>query len=276
MKKSSADLLGSAFYLNRIRSMAIKAYSTQIAIMVGIGFFLALTQGASLKPFYLPLEYFMYVVYIMLFAMFFEIFFFTDLEIRNQDSDAAAYFTSKKASKTSIKVMVAAIVLLVIVANPISEQFLEEKSTTTSEYIINGSNITFEMTSLDRFGLIYHSVEITGEGSGTYNCYLMYKDYYHEGIKDPSFSSRLRFINQSVSKSLNIIPPDLNFDEYVVLIVPNDNATGKLTVSFQNDVKDNFVISTAIFLIGTAIVYAWWFVYLQRYIKKYGTELVSV
>lgn len=278
MKKTSADVLSSTFYLARIRSLEIRSYSVQIAVMVGLGFFLSLMQGASFKPFYFPLEYFMYVVYIMLFAMFFESFFFTVLQIKNQDTDAARYYTAKKASKTSLKIMVVAIIFLVLVANPVSEKALEDFASDTETLSLDsGGNLTFEMTSVDRFGLMHNSVTVKGSSFvGNYDCYLIYSSYYYDGMNDPAGRSRLRFLNQSSGLPLEIVPPDLNFEEYVVLIVAGENSTGSFEITLHKDVKDDFVLYTAAFLIGTAIVYAWWFVYLQRYIKMYGTELVNV
>ncbi len=277
MKKTPADVLGSTFYLARIRSLEIRSYSIQIAVMVGLGFFLSLMQGASFKPFYFPLEYFMYVAYIMLFAIFFEAFFFTILEIRSQDSGAASYFTAKKAAKNSLKIMVIAIIFLVLAANPISEKTIENVSSYTKTYTLEDGNITFDMNSVDRFGLIYNYITIKGGSyTGNYDCYLMYADYYHEGMSDPASRSRLRFTDKNATEPLKIIPPDITFEEYVVIIHAPRNSTGTMIVTFHNDVKDAFVLYTGIFVISAAILHAWWFVYLQRYIKKYGTELVSV
>ena len=278
MKKSSADVLGSTFYLARIRSLEIRSYSIQIAVMAGLAFFLSLIQGATFKPFYFPLEYFMYVVYIMLSAIFFESFFFTVLEMRNQGTDAARYYTAKRASRNAVKIMVFAIVFLVLLANPVSERTLEDMASDEMTYSLDpNGNISFEMTSVDRFGLIDNSISIEGLSfSGHYDCYLFYKSYYYPGIKDPASSSRLRFLNQNASSALTISAPDGGFEEYVVLIVAGQNSTGTFHVTFHKDVKDSFVIYTGVFMISTAIIHAWWFVYLQNYIRKYGTELVNV
>ena len=278
MSKTSADVLRSTFYLARIRSLEIRSYSIQIAVMVGMGFFLSLMEGASFKPFYFPLDYFMYVVYIMLTAMFFESFFFTVLEIKNQDTDAARYYTAKKAARNSIKIMAIAIVFLILVANPVSEKSLERLSSDeTTMSLDSDGNLTYELTSVDRFGLIYNSVTVKGTSfAGNYDCYLIYSSYYHDGMKDPAVRSRLRFLNQSSGIPLEIVPPDRNFEEYVLLIVAGENSSGSFEITLHKDVKDEFVIYTGVFVVVTAIVHAWWFVYLQRFIKKYGTELVNV
>ncbi len=275
MKESAADVLGSTFYLARIRSLAIKAYSVQIAIMFGLGFFLSLMQGATFKPFYFPLEYFMYVVYIMLFAMMMEAFFFVMLEMRNQDTDSAKYFTARKTAKKAIKIMVVSIILLALFANPVSERFLEEKSVDTYTLNLHNGEATINISSLDRFGLMYRYAVIEGKNySGNYDAYLIYASYYYDNMSDPGSRSRLKFLNTDSGTPLTIHPPDIDYQEYVILI--KGNGTGSFTVKIYSDVKDMFVIYTGIFLIATAISQAWWYVNMQRYIKIYGTELVTV
>ncbi|NIA12288.1 MAG: hypothetical protein GWP10_21860 [Nitrospiraceae bacterium] len=270
------DALGKAFYLNRIKSLETKSYIIQISVMVGVGFFLSLLQGASLKPFYFPLEYFSYVVFIMLLAMAGESFFFTILEIKNQDTDGGKYFTAKKASKNALKIVVIAIVLIALFANPISEKMLESASTEREVVHMQNGTASFEFSSVDRFSLIKHSVEIKGRTySGEYDVYVIYSSLYSPNMTD--YRAKARYISSGVSalRDMRIYPPDTgSYTEYTVLL--KGNGTGDFTINIIKDVKNDFVIYTSIFLVSVAVIHAWWFVYLQRYVAKYGTELVSL
>ena len=274
MKDRASDVLGSTFYLARIRSLAMRAYALQIAVMVGMGFFLSLVQGAKFKPFYFPLEYFMYVVYIMLFAMFLESFSFIMLEIKNQDTDSAKFFTAKKSASKALKIMLIALIILIILANPIAEKQLEGVSARTYTLELKGGNATMEISSVDRFGLMHKYAVIEGKTyHGDYDAYLIYSSYYSDNMSNPAARSRLKFINQSSEKALSVNPPDSTYEEYEILIHTNGN--GSFTVRLYNDVTDSFVIYTGVFVICTAILYAWWYVFMQKRIKMYGTELVS-
>lgn len=269
--KRTAEVLETTFYLNRIRALEIRAYMLQIAAMVGIGFFFSLTQGATFKPFYLPMEYLTYVVLIMLIAMIFESFFFTILEIRNQESDSGRFITAKKASHNAIKVMAIAIVFMGIFANPVAENvwegIMEERHTATVD---NGSAV-FEFSSVGRLGLTKNSVEVLPHG-GNYTAYIFDKGVYYPGI---NYEANARFFTKVSSfESVFLYPPEKDiYKEYTVLLL--GNGTGEFSYTVHKEVVDGYTLYLSLFLTLIILSEAWWFVYLQKMIKKYGTELVS-
>ena len=274
--KRAADVLEATFYLNRIRSMEIRAYMVQIAAMIGIGFFFSLMQGATFKPFYLPMEYFTYVVLIMLIAIVFESFFFTVLEIKNQDSDSARYFTAKKASRNALKIMAIAILIIVIFANPVAEHtwevVFEEKGTVSME---NGTAI-LEFSSLGRLGIMRNSVEIEAKSyaGDHYSVYVFDKGVYSPRM---NYMANARFFaNASSGEKVSIYPPDSTviYREYTILIY--GNGSGEFSYTIHKSVIEGYTLYVSLFLTVMAISEAWWFVYLQKIVKKYGTELVSV
>ncbi len=267
------EVLEKTFYLNRIKSLEIRAYMIQIAAMIGIGFFFSLLQGATFKPFYLPMEFFIYVALIMLIAMAFESFFFTTLEMKNQETDSGKYFTAKKASKNALKIMVMAIVFIVIFANPVSEKMIEDIATESHTVEMKNSTATFEFSSVDRFGIMRNSVEVSGRGySGEYRVFLLDRDAYYPGI---NYTINARYSSQTYGDNITILyPPETRgYYEYVVVIL--GNGSGDFSVRVLKEISNDFVLYVAIFLSVIAISNAWWFVYLQKDIKKYGTELVS-
>ncbi len=270
--KRTADVLERTFYLTRIRSMEIRAYMVQIAAMVGIGFFFSLLQGATFKPFYLPMSYFSYVVLIMLTAMCFESFFFTMLEIRSQDSDSARYFTAKKASKNALKIMVIALIVIALFANPAAESTWEGVMEESHTIEMVNSTASFEFSSLDRFGITESTVEINPTTyTGNYTVYVFDKERYHSGI---SYTLKRYSIEAEAPNSVSIYPPDSGtYNEYVVVI--KGNGSGEFSYTIHRGIISGYTLYTALFLSAIALSEAWWFVYLQKIIKKYGTELVS-
>lgn len=267
------EILGETFYLNRIRSLEIRAYMIQIAAMIGIGFFFSLLQGAKFRPFYFPIEFFTYVVLIMLIAMGFESFFFTVLQIKNQDSYSAKYFTAKKASRNALKIVVIALVLIGVFANPVSEKMIESSAAESYEVHMVNSTATFDFSSVDRFALMENSVEVSsGSYSGDYRVFLFDKGVYYPGI---NYTVNARYSSRASSGDVvEVYPPETGgYYEYTLLI--DGNGSGTFHIKVIKDIPDYFVIYVALFLSVIAIANAWWFVYLQKDIKKYGTEMVS-
>ena len=272
--KRASEVLEKTFYLERIRSMETRAYIIQIALMIGIGFFFSLMQGATFKPFYFPVEYFTFVVLIMALAMIFESFFFTTLEIKNQDSDSARYFTAKKASRNALKIMGIALILIALFANPVAENIwenvLEERHTISME---NGT-ATFDFSSLDRFGIMENEIEIIPVSySGNYTVYVFDKgvNYNESNLK---VNARY-YVDSSDGEKVPVYPPESTiYREYTVLIHGNHNSSGEFSYTVHRNVIEGYTLYSALFLTAMAISEAWWFVYLQKEIKKYGTELV--
>ncbi len=272
--KRTSDVLERTFYLARIKSLEIRAYMIQIAAMMGIGFFFSLVQGATFKPFYLPIEYFTYVVLIMLVGIVLESFFFTILEIRNQDSDSARYFTAKKASKNTIKIIIISIIIIGVFTNPAAEgaweNLLEEEHTVQ---MVN-STALFTFSSLDRLGIMENSLEIraVSYSGNNYTVYVFDKGVYHPGI---NYRANARFFTTAnPGERVSVYPPDsTRYNEYTVLIT--GNGTGEFSYKVQKEIIPNYTLYSALFLTAITISEAWWFVYLQKLIKKYGTELVS-
>ncbi len=267
------EVLEKTFYLNRIKSLETRAYMIQIAAMIGMGFFFSLLQGAEFKPFYFPMEFFIYVVLIMLIAMGFESFFFTILEMRNQDSDSGKYFTAKKASRNAVKIVVIALVFIVVFANPVSEKVIESSAAEVHEIQMKNSTATFDFSSVDRFGLMKNSVEVSAKAyPEDYKIFLFDKDVYYPGI---NYTVNARYSSKASSDDVAMVyPPETQtYYEYTLLI--DGNGTGTFHVKVMKNIPDYFVIYVALFLSVIAIANAWWFVYLQKYIKRYGTELVS-
>ena len=272
--KRASEVLEKTFYLERIRSMEIRAYMIQIALMVGIGFFFSLVQGATFKPFYFPVEYFTFVVLIMALAMIFESFFFTTLEIKNQDSDSARYFTAKKASRNALKIMGIALILIALFANPVAEGMWEHAFEERHTIEMQNGSATFEFSSLDRFGVMENRIEIIPVSySGNYTVYVFDKgvSYNESNLK---INARY-YTDAGNGESVPVYPPESTiYREYTVLIHGGHNASGEFTYTVHRSVIEGYTLYSALFLVAMAISEAWWFVYLQNEIKKYGTELV--
>jgi hypothetical protein len=274
--KRTIDVLEKTFYLERIRIMEIRAYMVQIALMVGMGFFFSLIQGARFKPFYMPMEYFSFVVLIMVLAMIFESFFFTMLEIKNQDSDSARYIITKKASKNAIKIMLISLILIALFTNPFAEGMWENALEEHHQISMNNGTVVFEFSSLDRFGIMENRVEIHPVSYyGNYTVYVFDKGVQYNESK---LKVDARYYTEAEKgENVPVYPPEsMTYQEYTVLIKgEGENASGEFSYEVHKTVIEGYTLYSAMFLIAMAIAEAWWFVYLQKLIKKYGTELVS-
>ena len=90
----------------RIRQTKIYLYAVQLVLILAIVIYLLEAEsGFSLKPFYLPLDSFIYFVILMLLLFNIEGCFFRGLEMRVIKADSSRYYMSKRSIRRGLAII---------------------------------------------------------------------------------------------------------------------------------------------------------------------------
>jgi|GEM_PF-542020 len=159
---SGKEALAGGYRLANIRRVKRILFIIQIIILISIPIIVVLVEGrASLVPFYLPINSFIYFILLMALIMVVEGFFFKFMEMRLLRSPSAIYYIAKKAIRRGLVVIAVAAVVIFLLWTPFMSQAIENSfnhketlnntnSTTASVFIVFYDRDPLGLGAVDR------------------------------------------------------------------------------------------------------------------------------
>jgi hypothetical protein len=269
MEKGRVALEGG-WRLERIRRMKLYLYIIQIVLAVAITVFLiVIGKGFSLKPFYLPINSFIYFVLLMGLIIGAESFFFRVLEIRLSQSASSKYYMAKKFTRRAIIIIVISVVVVVLLWVPFISQAIEDQLSDTG----NVGNVK-DFTNKDPLGLTgVDRITIRSIGK-TANVYVVSESNYVDNADNMSHLAdhRINSNNYYVDvnhPSFSFAFPDTIYGTYYIVVEDLGGTPTQISYTLQKNISSTTLDSVPIFALMFAFIYAFAIVYLSFLRRKH-------
>ncbi len=267
--EGGADRLGGGYRVKSIRQVRNYLYMVQLVFMVGITGYLIWSSGlASLKPFYLPINTFVYLLLVsgIIFAV--EGMVFRTLTMKFTPNKSSRYYMSKKSVDEALMIMVVALIIGLLLFLPYFPNALE--NTMTGDVIIGN---THEFIDRDALGLtIISSVTFTPH-NGEPDVYIVSDVYYQQYQGNMEMLSVYRMNAQTkVNETFTVPLPD---DQYTVYhIVVDGDASDSAHATLTRSASQTFLDYFPFFMFLFVAIYGVWLVYLLPIRKQYAKDAI--
>jgi len=269
--ESGRVALEGGWRLERIRRMKLYLYVVQIVSVIAIAIvLLVIGKGFSLKPFYLPINSFIYFVLLMGVVIGAESFAFRVLEIRFAQSTSSKYYMAKKFTRRSLVIILITIIVIAILWVPFISETIED-TLSTSDSIASVK----EFNNKDPLGLTaVDGITITSSGK-TANVYVVSDASYNLYKNNITLLSahRVNTDDYSVSASHPTITfdfPDVAYGTFYMVVEDLGGAPAPLSYTLHKNVSHTFMDYVPLFALFFIIVYAVAIVYLEILMKKHA------
>jgi len=269
MEKGRVALEGG-WRLERIRRMKLYLYIIQIVLAVAITVFLiVIGKGFSLKPFYLPVNSFIYFVLLMGLIIGAESFFFMVLEIRLSQSASSKYYMAKKFTRRAIIIIAISVVIVVVLWVPFVSQAIEDQLSDSG----NVGNVK-DFTNKDPLGLTgVDRIAIRSIGK-TANVYIVSEGNYVDNQNNMSYlaSHRINSNNYYVDvnqPSFSFAFPDTVYGTYYIVVEDLGGTPTQISYTLQKNISSTTLDNVPIFALIFAVIYAFAIVYLRFLMRKH-------
>ncbi|MBM4237485.1 MAG: hypothetical protein FJ151_03260, partial [Euryarchaeota archaeon] len=258
------EALEGGWRLTRVRRIKMYLYIIQVVFLFVVAIFLVVTgQGFSLKPFYLPVNSFIYFVLIMGIIVGVESFIFRVIEIRLAKSASSKYFMAKRFTRRSLLIILICAIVIVILWVPFISHALEETLST------NGTvSSVVQFSNKDPLGLTgINKVTITSSGK-TANVYVLTEESYLKYRNDTDLlrTHRINVFDYSVdasNPSFSFEFPEAAYGEFFIVVEDLGGSPSPLSYKLHNNISRTFLNYVPLFAILFIVVYAAAIVYLQ-------------
>ncbi|MDD1769857.1 MAG: hypothetical protein LUO79_02110 [Methanomassiliicoccales archaeon] len=277
---SGREELSGGIRLANIRKLKRYLYAVQIAMIIIIPVLVVIAEGRfSLKPFYLPVNSFIYFIILMLLIVAVESFFFKVLELRLIRSDSTKYYIAKTSTRRSYYIIGACVVVVVFLWTPFMAAGIQDAFSTKGSLDNTGGVAASQFVAFyDRDALGLTSVDkvtISSENGRAY-VYLVSSQNY-ENNKDNISKLMLFRINTAADEAnptLTIDMSGLPFGQYyLVLDTLNSDATS-ISYTIHPVISPTFVGYVPFFALLFIVTHIGWVVYLRPMMKKYSSHAI--
>lgn len=257
----STEALEGGGRLANIRRIKTYLYVIQTVMVLGIAIYLIVTgNGFSLRPFYLPINSFLYFLLIMGLVASIEGFIFRSLEMKFSKSASSKYYMAKMAQRRAAVIVLICGMLFLLVALPYmpnaAEDLLREERSTSGETIF---------TNKDPLGIIsLTDVQLSSEDE--VEAYI---------VSDPNYQLysgnmemlRLHRINPQylVNGTVDFAFPVAELGDYHLVV-----EGGELGFVLERNISQTFLDFFPLMMLIYVIVYAGWSFYLIPVKKDYS------
>ncbi len=230
------DKLEGGYHLHRIIKMRMETYVMEIVLMVIVSLLLLDAMGAKLKPFYLPVDSFIYFAVLMLFVMGIEAFFFRLMEIRYVRSNSKKYLIAKRTMKRSVVIIALSALVVILIWTPFLPNYILQQT----EHQGNIVGESYPFYTKDHLGLTYvNRVEITSSTPDVKIYIISRENFERFGAGDnvSVFSGTIKDTGSSLVWTTGPIPHEL----YYIVVDSNSNASATIHYTIQMHMSDTFI-----------------------------------
>lgn len=256
----------------RVRRTKTLLYVVQIVLIFGIAIFLLETAGEfSMKPFFLPINSFIYFVILMGLIFTVEGFIFKRLEIRFTESMSSKYYMAKMATRRALVIIaIAAIVVLLLWLPPVADGI---ESALSTEGMVNGTSSFYNK---DPLGLTStEAVTLRAEGSEA-QVYVVSESYYlvYSNNMDNLRYFRINTQNYMVDSESTFTFPEGDYEKFYVVTDDRYSSAESVSYTLHQDLSPTFMDFVPLFALLFIVANAAWIAYLVPLRKRYSVSAI--
>jgi len=273
---SSKEELEGGLRLGAVRRVKRLLYITQVLVLILAIFVVILAEGrASLNPFYLPINSFLYFVLLMMLIISVEAMVFMVLEMRLLKSNSTKYYMAKRSTRRSIIIIIVAVVIALLFLTPYFDNAVEDglamRGTLTNTHTVAASsNVTFY--DRDNFGLRQVTkVTVTSTG-GEARVYLVSERYmklYYANVSQ-LIQYRINTYAYVANNTMEYNTGELQAGKYFLVLDTLRSDASSVSFQVTSTMSSTFLGFVPLFAILFAVVNVGWIIYLTPSTRKYS------
>jgi magnesium-transporting ATPase (P-type) len=269
------EVLEGGWRLTRIRRIKSYLYLIQVIFAIVTVIILIFSEKAfSLKPFYLPINSFVYFLLLMGVIIGAESFYFRTLEMKFARSMSSKSLMAKRFIRRSVIIIGICVAVIIILKVPFIYNTFEDAMSTSGTV-----SSVVEFNNKDHLGLIsVNWITIESDGNAA-NVYVVSSDYYSTYASDLETLKlhRINYRDYSVDASNPTIAfnfPDAKYDTFYIVVQHLDDDPSPLTYTLHRNISSIFLDYVPLFALIFIVVYAIAIVYLSTLRKRYAGESI--
>jgi len=277
---SGKEALAGGYRLANIRRVKRNLFIIQIIILILIPIIVVLVEGrASLVPFYLPINSFIYFILLMTLIMVVEGFVFKILEMRLLQSPSAIYYIAKKEIRRGLIVIAVSAVVIFLLWTPFMAQAIENSfnqketlnntnSTTASVFIVFYDRDPLGLGAVDK-------ITVTSI-NGPARVYLISEKNYINYSTDLSQLIPYRINSQDyiVDDQLTIPLNPLPYGKYYLILDTMRSDASAVNVVIHKAISSTFLSYVPFFALLFIGTYGAWMAYIWPMKRKYAVGAI--
>ena len=277
---SSQEELSGGYRLANVRRTKRYLYLVEIVILIAAVILVVIMEGrASLVPFYLPINSFIYFVLLMGLIIVVESFFFSALEMRFMKSASAKFYICKMGIRRAIVAIIICVVVVLLLWLPFIHTAIEDATATNGTMINNGSTSATAYVSFrdrDPLGLTLVSEISVTSYNGQAKVYLVSEQYFNAHKDDLSSlaSYRINSNDYIANPTLTIEVENLQYGVYYLVFDTETSAASSISYSISSAISSTFQSYVPFYALLYAVAYAGWLIYLTPLKRKYAEAAI--
>ncbi|MDD1743092.1 MAG: hypothetical protein LUO85_00530 [Methanomassiliicoccales archaeon] len=277
---SGKEALAGGYRLANVKRVKRYLFIIQIIILILIPIIVVLIEGrASLVPFYLPLNSFIYFILLMALIMVVEGFFFKILEMRLIQSPSTNYYIAKSAIRQGIVVVAISAFVVFLLWTPFMSQAIENSfnnsdtlhntnSTAASEFVVFYDRDPLGLGAVDQ-------ITVTASG-GAARVYLVSEKNYLNYSTDLSGLIPFRVNSQDyiVDGQLEIHLNPLPYGKYYLVLDTVRSDASSVNVVIHSAISPTFLSYVPFFALLFIVAYGVWMAYMLPVKRKFASGAI--
>ena len=277
---SGKDELAGGIRMAQVRRIKKYLYLVQIALTLIIPIVVILAEGrASLVPFYLPINSFIYFVLLMVLIIAVESFFFKILEMRLIRSNSTRYYVVKQAIRRGLVVVIISAVVVFLLWAPFVSKAIEDSF--AAEGRINntgGHAATAYATFYDRDPLGLSSVNhiTVNANSGVARVYVVSEKNFNHSKDNISLlvQYRINIYDYEANPALSIEIKNLPYGKYYIVLDTVESTATSIDYSVHPALSPVFLSYVPFFALMFIVAYGAWIAYLIPMKRRYSSGAI--
>jgi len=184
--KDVKERIEGSFRLIAFRRMKRRIFLLEVLLLLSLAIALVVIMGASLNPFYVPMDYFLLMLFVLVLLLVPETQYFGLLEIAQTKSKSGKYLMARNNVRNATVVIVLCTMFVVMFALPPSVKAIEGGYTVSRTMYVNpGVETTYNYTTRDSMGtrtvldVRIYAENVTG---GDMSVYLLRTEDFEDGV----------------------------------------------------------------------------------------------
>lgn len=273
---SAEEELSGGYRLASVRKTKRDLYIVELVILLTAVVLVIILEGrASLVPFYLPINSFIFFVLLMGLIIVVESFFFRALELRFIKSASTKFYICKMGIRSAIVAIIICVIVILVLWLPFIHIAIEDATATNGTLVNTGSTTATQYYSFndrDPLGLTSVSeIQITSTG-GEARVYLVSEQYFndHKGDLNTLASYRVNTYDYVANPSLTIEVQGLAYGVYYLVLDTEFSDATSIDYTIKSSISPTFLSYVPLFALLYAVAYAGWMIYLTPLKKIYS------
>jgi hypothetical protein len=277
---SGKEELSGGYRLANIKRTKRYLYLVEIVILFAAVIFVVYLEGrASLVPFYLPINSFIYFVLLMGLIIVVEGFFFRALEMRFMKSASTKFYICKMGIRSAVIAIAICVVVILLLWLPFIHGAIEDATASSGTMLNNGSTSATAYVSFndrDPLGLTSVSEIKVTSYNGEARVYLVSEQYFEAHKNDLSAlaSYRINSGDYIADPSLTIEVENLQFGVYYLVFDTEASEASSISYTISSAISSTFLSYVPFYAMLYAVAYAGWLIYLTPLKRKYAEAAI--